>query len=54
MARPRKTDESVFYDIFATFTVADQKIALRVMERLVTEREKDEQRAAKAAKENGQ
>lgn len=51
MGRTAKTTEDQFYDVFASWPVADQKIALRVMERLVTEREKDEQRVAKAAKE---
>lgn len=52
MSRTRKSTEESFYDVFASWPVADQKIALKVMERLVTEREKDEKRAAKAAKEN--
>lgn len=48
MPRPRKSTESSFYDVFASWPLAEQKIVLRVMERLVIERERDEKRAAKA------
>lgn len=49
MPRAHKSTEDQFFDVFASWPVADQKIALKVMERLVTEREKDEKRVAKAA-----
>lgn len=51
MPHPHRSTEDQFFDVFASWPVADQKIALKVMERLVAEREKDERRAAKAAKE---
>jgi hypothetical protein len=53
IGRPPKSVEDSFYDVFASWSLADQKIALRVMERLVVERERDQSRQAKAASANG-
>jgi hypothetical protein len=50
MPRPRKSTEESFYDVFSSWPLSEQKIALRVMERLVIEREKEERRAVKSAK----
>lgn len=54
MPRPRKSTESTFYDVFSNFPLAEQKIVVRVLERLVVEREKDEKRAAKVAPKEGE
>lgn len=48
MSRPRKetrTDIEILFDTFSSLPVYDQKMSLKVMERLVIERDKDEQRA---------
>jgi hypothetical protein len=44
--RPRKATEDTFYDVFSAFPLTEQRIVLRVLERLVIEREKDASRAA--------
>jgi hypothetical protein len=52
MGRPKKSAESLeneFWDVFARWDLAEQKVILRVMTRLVLEREKDEMRAPNGA-----
>ena len=44
MGRPRKATEDTFYDVFSSFSLAEQRVVLRVLERLVIEREKDASR----------
>jgi hypothetical protein len=46
MGRPKKVIdfEGQFYDAFDNFPLAEQKVVLKVLTRLVTQREKDEQK----------
>jgi len=44
MGRPRKGTEETFYDTFAEWDAADQAVALRVLEQLHRQRQREAKR----------
>jgi hypothetical protein len=49
--RPRKSTEDTWYDVFSGWSLEDQKVAVRVLSRLILEREREENRRARRTAE---
>lgn len=54
MSRKPKTTEEQWYDVFDRWTLADQQVAVKVLDRLVKQRDKDEHKKSAPPQETKQ